>query len=242
VPTTQISLVRLHTEAMQPPRALWVPFELGRPLGVPDDAAWQTRVLLAALRLLETPSGPVLEDFPDDAPTASDDGSATLVCPLNVSAPQATLSDADKLRREFQQEIVNLRPWYERSVSLRGRTTVGASRLDPDALGAFIAAMLDDELPPSPREDLDTPDLLKLATEDVKAYYFEALAAQPGQHDVDSATQADWFWRDTTAGHLFFAMQQRCLASDDPVMQHIGASLLIPRARTADSPLQQQRS
>ena len=119
---------------------------------------------------------------------------------------------------------------------------VGASRLDPDALGVFIGAMLDDELPPSPREALATPDVFKLATEDFKSYYFEALAAQPGQHTMDSTTQADWFWRDTTAGHVFFAIQQRCLASDDTVMQHLGASLLIPRTRLAESPFQQQTS
>ena len=37
IPTTGISLVREHTETTHPPRALWVTFELGRPLGVPDD-------------------------------------------------------------------------------------------------------------------------------------------------------------------------------------------------------------
>jgi hypothetical protein len=42
---------------------LWVPFELGRPLGLPDDPALQTRVLVAALKLLEAEKGPVLEDF-----------------------------------------------------------------------------------------------------------------------------------------------------------------------------------
>ena len=49
---------------MQPPRALWVTFQLGRPLGAPDDPALQTRVLRATLRLLEAKSGPVLEDYP----------------------------------------------------------------------------------------------------------------------------------------------------------------------------------
>ena len=52
VPTTQISLVREHTAAMNPPRALWVPFILGRPFGVPNDPAFQRRVLLAVLGLL----------------------------------------------------------------------------------------------------------------------------------------------------------------------------------------------
>ena len=33
--TTQISLIRIHTERTRPPRALWVPYELGRPIGVP---------------------------------------------------------------------------------------------------------------------------------------------------------------------------------------------------------------
>ena len=56
IPTTGISLVREHTEVMQPPRALWVTFVLGRPLGAPDDPALQTRVLEAALALLDAPS------------------------------------------------------------------------------------------------------------------------------------------------------------------------------------------
>ena len=68
LPTTQISLVREHTEKIKPPRALWVPFELGRPLGPPNDAAFQKRVLIAALKLLEASGGPVLEDYPEDAP------------------------------------------------------------------------------------------------------------------------------------------------------------------------------
>ena len=45
LPTTQISLVRMHTEVIQPPRALWVPFELGRPFGTPGEAAFQRRVI-----------------------------------------------------------------------------------------------------------------------------------------------------------------------------------------------------
>ena len=44
IPTTGISLVREHTEVARPPRALWVTFELGRPLGIPDDAGFQRRV------------------------------------------------------------------------------------------------------------------------------------------------------------------------------------------------------
>ena len=58
IPTTGISLVRDNTERMRPPRALWVPFELGRPFGAPNDADFQSEVLRAALALLERPDGP----------------------------------------------------------------------------------------------------------------------------------------------------------------------------------------
>ena len=46
----QISLIRVHTETIKPPRALWVPIDLGRPLGTPNDSAFQKRVLVSALR------------------------------------------------------------------------------------------------------------------------------------------------------------------------------------------------
>ena len=62
IATAGISLIRLHSEKIRPPRALWVPFELGRPLGVPNDPAFQTRVLQAVLDLVRAESGPVLVD------------------------------------------------------------------------------------------------------------------------------------------------------------------------------------
>ena len=67
--TTVIGLVRPHMEKSANPRGLFVPFPPGRPLGEPGDAAFQRRVLLAALGLLERADGPViLADFPADAP------------------------------------------------------------------------------------------------------------------------------------------------------------------------------
>ena len=53
IPTTSISLVRKHSEEMKPPRALAVPFELGRPFGAPNEPDFQRRVLRAVLDLLE---------------------------------------------------------------------------------------------------------------------------------------------------------------------------------------------
>src|SRR3954468_485036 len=74
IATVAISLIRPQTENTKPPRALWVPFELGRPFGPPSDATFQRRVLLSALRLLEGDDGPiVIADFRDDDPRARPD-------------------------------------------------------------------------------------------------------------------------------------------------------------------------
>jgi len=63
VATVSISLLREVTSAIKPPRALFVPFPMGFPLGEPNNAPLQHRVIAAALDLLERDDVPVLEDF-----------------------------------------------------------------------------------------------------------------------------------------------------------------------------------
>lgn len=64
ITTVSISLLREITEKIRPPRALFVPFPLGYPLGKPHDADLQTRVIRAAFALLGRNDVPVLEEFP----------------------------------------------------------------------------------------------------------------------------------------------------------------------------------
>jgi hypothetical protein len=63
ISTVSISLLREITEKIRPPRALFVPFPLGYPLGRPHDPELQTRVIRAAFALLERNDVPILEDF-----------------------------------------------------------------------------------------------------------------------------------------------------------------------------------
>ena len=177
----------------------------------------------------------MLVDFPDDAPTAAD-ASTPLVCPVSFASPPEDLSDTDLLRTALQREIGQLRTWYDLALTRRGRTTVGVSRLTPEEMGTFIGAFLDGQAPPNPRSDIPLAALFRYAVEDLKAYYGEALAAQPGHSTVDSTTLADWFWRDTTAGRVLFAVHEVCKQSAVPGMQVVATGLLIPRARSAESP------
>jgi D-proline reductase (dithiol) PrdB len=63
ITTVSISLLREITEKTRPPRALFVPFPLGYPLGEPNNVDLQTRIMRAAFALLPRNDCPVLEPF-----------------------------------------------------------------------------------------------------------------------------------------------------------------------------------
>ena len=64
IPTVSISMLREITERVEPPRALFADFPFGYPLGAPNDAAVQTRVIVAALAMLAESVPPaVIRDF-----------------------------------------------------------------------------------------------------------------------------------------------------------------------------------
>jgi len=220
---------------MRPPRALWVPFELGRPLGAPNDPAFQRRVLLAALGLLAAPSGPVLEDFPDDAPAdphddgAEGDGLDGWVCPVSFPRPDEG-ADAGGFRNSVLDEIGLLAPWYDLAAKNRGRTTFGVSGLDIEAVARFLNAVLGRDAVDSPIPGTSLGGAVNLACEDLKAFYMEAATAKPGR--AGSKAVADWFWGETAAGRMILTL--RAAGSDHPdpsIAEVISRGLLVPRAQ-----------
>ncbi len=61
--TVSISVLKEITEKIRPPRALFVLYPLGYPLGEPDNSELQTRIMRAAFSLLARNDFPVLESF-----------------------------------------------------------------------------------------------------------------------------------------------------------------------------------
>lgn len=227
VPTTQISLIRRHTELIKPPRALWVSFELGRPLGVPKDPAFQKQVILAALKLLEAKSGPLLEDFPVDAP-ASTNEITTLACPVNFAQDVTDFTETEQLCAAFKREMLSIRPWYDLALGKHGRTTVGVSGMDLDRISDFICSFVKGVEPENPRDDLSLAYTLKLAADDLKAYYFEGITAQPGQESASSQILSDWFWKETVAAKVLLAVREVSNGSEDGLMRIVGRALVVP--------------
>ncbi len=225
IPTTLISLIRVHTEKMRPPRALWVPFELGRPFGPPGDAAFQTRVLEHALGLLEEASGPLLVDYPEEA-TASTQEAGGWVCPVQFRAPTAEAVGSG-LAQSVRDEVNRLAIWYDRALRLRQRTTVGVSGLDIAEIVSLLLAPLSDVGEGAALAY--SADAIRLAAEDLKAYYSEAATAQPGVASSDELQR--WFWRETAASALLRALQARFADTEDPALRLLSELLLVPRAQ-----------
>lgn len=222
VPTVTIGLVRPHLETTRPPRALFVPFQLGRPLGEPGDAAFQARVLRHALGLLERADGPViLEDFPEDAPNERD----TPGWAPPFSVPAVPTPQAGGWEAALAAELALLRPWWERAQARFGRTSVGVSALPPEAWPRYAAPFLEGRTPEGepPR---GSPALsLRYLADDLKAFCMEAVQAEG---PAASSRQVNaWFWSETVAGRMLVALRAITQASEQKGLQTV-ARFLVP--------------
>jgi hypothetical protein len=171
---------------MRPPRALYCEFPLGRPLGKPDDPAFQRRVLEAAFALLERPSGPVLEDFPE---SVTDESATPLACSIPPGHDPDSPAAVDEAR--------GLRPAYERQRTRTGRTNVGHA-IKPDQIPDAVAAILR-IADGTPLDKAGLPGAPAQVGLDIRAYYEEAALALVDH--VPGARQAEsWLFRQTKTG------------------------------------------
>jgi hypothetical protein len=225
IATVSISLIRPQTENTRPPRALWVPFELGRSFGPPSDPTFQKRVILAALRMLELADGPVvIEDFPDDDPRERPDpGWRPPIPTARAVGDGAAMADA------LESEIARLEGAYRRSVAERGRTTVGLCGLSMVEIVHYLATWLRGGNPASPHAEMSAPLTLRFAVDDLKAYCLEAALAGPAK--PSSKQLADWLWNETAAGAAIFALRRAYRDAEDDRLKLIAGNFLVPGLR-----------
>ncbi|MCC5871681.1 MAG: hypothetical protein JJU22_04735 [Gammaproteobacteria bacterium] len=223
IATVLIGLVPQHVERIKPPRALLVPFEMGRPLGDPGNRDFQARVLSAALRLAVRSDVPVIDVFEEDAPAPVAADMEGWACPVSLRSPAGTGSTPALLA-----EIELLEPWCERARVTRGRTGVGASGMHIEEVGRFLLACCEREPVASPVSGLPVADAFKLAAEDLKLFYLEAATARPG---AGSTVLADWFWQDTAAGALLLELSRALADAENPGIRIHARATLVPEAR-----------
>ena len=222
--TTAIGLVRYQMEQVRPPRGLWTPFQLGRPLGEPEDPAFQRRVLMQALGLLVRDDGPViLEDFPDDPPGWLD--VPEWQPPFASAAPSPVPSDPADWSARFAAELATVQPFWKQAQARFGRTTVGLSGQRLEDWPPFAAAILRGELPVVPPHETAALSM-RFLSDDIKALYGEAaqsVGKAPAARQID-----DWFWRRTVAGQLLIALRALAIASDNNALKTVGSRFFVP--------------
>lgn len=157
-------------------------------------------MVLCALELLDVNEGPIISDFPDDEPPTAGDQSGW-ACPLNFARPVEELSGTEAIVVSIKNEISQFAVWYDKAIETRGRTTVDGSGLTLDEIAELFGSLFADTLPPSPVTELPLADVVRLCAEDIKAYFLEAAAAQPG--DPGSRQLAKWFWNETATADVF---------------------------------------
>jgi hypothetical protein len=233
VATVAIALVRPQAERTRPPRALWVPFELGRPFGPPNDPAFQKRVILAALGLLEAEAGgpALLADFADDDPREAPDESwrPPVDSPHPNPPPPAGEGAGAALADALEAEMRELASAYAQSCTERGRSTVGLSGLAPAAFGEYIADWLRGPPPPSPVPDMSPILCLRFAVDDLKAYCLEAALAGGGA--PSSRQLGDWLWNRTTSGAAIRELRRMLSSDADERAKLIAGMFLVPALR-----------
>ena len=216
--TVIVALVREHIVSMRPPRALWVPFELGRPFGAPGNADLQRRVLQASLTLLDKKvTAPLLEDFNEatlaDGGADGDDNWRFPGTPDNSSV---------------LAEAASIVPIWQIARERLGKTTLGISGLTPEAAVEFIERFHSAD-PMSNPKGMAPVSRARFSIDDIKAFYFEAALAKGGHPSTQQLHE--WFWSGTLAGALLRDFQERARVSDDKNL-HLIAGSLVPAERT----------
>ena len=219
--TIVVALVREHVVKMSPPRALWVPFEMGRPFATPNDVELQQWVLKAALALLDEPSSePLLQDFAEE----SSDLQGDLQGDLNWEFPGKL--DADSV---ITETLSVLPIWHKAQTRIR-RTSFGISGFSPEAAIEFIHRYLSPDPMPNPK-GMAPVSRARFTIDDIKVFYFEAALADATLTNggrPSSFQLNEWFWKQTLAGEMILDFQDAARLSDDKNLRLIAGSLVPP--------------
>ena len=226
-----------------PPRSAWsgsTPKRSGRPGRCGFPLTWAGPWALRAIRSSRKRSfwppcgswrnlrGPaILKEFGEDEPPCPA-GTGPLACPVSFSREEK--ADPKSLEERFRQEVAGLATWYRAAREKHGKTMADTAGLGIEEAVEFLLEFAQGKLPENPRPGFDLGLVLKAVGEDIKAYYFEAVTAQPGGTRSHRELRA-WFWRETAAAEVFKKIKGFCDASDDKTLKLMGGFCLVPRVQ-----------
>ncbi len=210
---------------MKPPRYLAVPFELGRPFGAPNQPEFQTRVLKAALELLDRQEDPpIMEWFPDDAPEDKEEMDTAWSCPVSFAPKPA---EGSIRMNQVLSEIEQLKPWHEVYAQKQGRSSHFVSGLDLAEIVRLFDELAKGNQSPETGSELALHELIRLSLDDIRTWYGEAAQGQPGKGSFQRINE--WFWTETAAALLVAAAAVALEKHEDQFIRAIAARALVQR-------------
>jgi hypothetical protein len=201
-----------------------VPFELGRPLGPPNNPSIHSQVLESALTLLTSDQGPsVLVDF--DYVEDAENLDPNWMPPIDVALPIEE-AEIDLVRLMLLAEVASLHEAYTKAKIRRRRTTVGVAQLSMVEIVDHIVSFFIGPHEKSPRDDLSAVMVLRYGIDDLKAYYNESatLSGHPTSWQL-----GNWFWRHTVAGKILIALRAFAVESNHKRFRAVCGSQIVPR-------------
>ena len=186
--TVAIGSIRGQIYGTAPPRGLFCDFPLGRPLGVPGDAAFQRRVIERAFAMLER-TQPSVEDY---EVVIEDGETQPLVCPLPARM--------DPNAHPAIDEAKGLRPAYDRAIAKYGNRAGAVRLLDADSVPAAIESFIR-VAEGHPWKQAGIPGIPARVSQDIRGYY-EMAAMEIADHTPAAWAGYRWFRDQTKTGEV----------------------------------------
>ena len=199
IATVALGSIQKHIEGIAPPRGLWCSFPLGRPLGKPNDADFQHRVIAHAFALLQSDK-PIVEHFEelilDDS--AGEGSAEALSCTMPPRHDPNLPAAVDEARA--------LRPAYDRAINKYGNH-MGAGRVvSADDMPAAVQSFVDIAAGTGWKE-AGVPGIPARVAQDIRGYYETALL-ELADHAPPAWAGSRWFFEQTEAGKTVLAARQ----------------------------------
>ena len=200
--TVALGSQQQQIERTAPPRGLFCDFPLGRPLGRPNDSAFQHRVLAHAFDLVEHADSPRVETF---AESIVDDGTSATSCPLPPRHDPSLPPAVDEAR--------GLRAAFDRSVATRGDRAGTGRVVAVDDIPAAIAAFVR-VAEGTPWKDAGIPGPPNRVAQDIRGYY-ETAALALIEHTPAAWETTRWYLHHTETGKVILAAREAMKAAGE---------------------------
>lgn len=168
--------------------------------------------------MLATATAPVIEDYPIEAPEEVEPGE--WACP--VSFP---VKEDESHTARLAAEVARLAPWANETRAARGRTLFGVTGATPDQIDAVARALgtiADHGNVTNPPDvgiewKFSMPLLVRHLADDMRTFYHEAIAAQPGPGAPNHDALSDWIFGSTALGDALLAIAEHLTDDDRPL-------------------------